>query len=168
MLRAGKPVVLELGFDLVSAQPAIAAHVAATAKVEADAQTKSARIDALTITVNLKGDSSPGGKVDAKLTADIGVDGSKQTATVRNLALTLLNLTINGSLDVTGLDKAPAIFGDLNLASFNPRELLEALGQAIPSTGSGVLTKLSLQTKLSASATALALKPLNVLSMTRP
>jgi AsmA protein len=64
-LSPGQPVDLELGFNLSSAKPAIAAQVKAMANVDADADTKSARINGLSITANLQGDSLPGGKVDA-------------------------------------------------------------------------------------------------------
>ena len=162
-LSAGKPVDLELGFDLNSAAPAIAARVALTARVAANAPAKSLRIEALNITANLHGDSLPSGKVDAKLTADIGVDGVKQTATVRNLTVNLLDLAMTGSLDVSALDKAPTISGELKVASFNPRDVLKALGQGVPDTGDAqALTKLSLSTRVSGSTDALELKPLTV------
>ena len=162
-LGAGKPVTFELGFDLNSAAPAISAHVVAMASVEANAQAKSVLISALSITANLKGDSLPGGKVDATLVTDIGVDGVKHTATVRNLAVNLLNLAMTGSLDASNLDKTPAISGELKVASFNPRDVLKALGQSVPNTSdANALTKLSVSTQLSGSTDSLALKPLSV------
>lgn len=162
-LTPGKAVDIELGFDLASAQPALAAQVKASASVDANADSQSARINALNITVVAQGDSLPGGRVEAKLGSDLALDGLKHSATVRNLTVNLLDLALTGALDVSSLDKTPAMTGELNIAQFNPRELLKALGLSAPLTSdANVLGKLSLSAKLSGGPDALALKPLNV------
>ena len=162
-LIPGKTVDLELDFELASAQPALAAQVKASASVDANADTQSARINALSITVVAQGDSLPGGSVEAELGADLALDGVKHSATVRNLTVNLLDLALTGALDVSALDKTPAVTGELNVAQFNPRELLKALGQSAPRTSdANVLSKLSLSAKLSGGPNALALKPLSV------
>ncbi|MFT5447405.1 MAG: AsmA protein [Gammaproteobacteria bacterium] len=162
-LTPGKAVDLELGFDLASAQPALSAQVKASASVDANADTQSARINGLNITVVAQGESLPGGSVEAKLGADLAVDGLKHSATVRNLTVNLLDLALTGALDISAFDKAPAVTGELNVAQFNPREWLKALGQSAPQTSdANALSRLSLSATLSGGPDALALKPLSV------
>ncbi len=159
----GEPVDLDLGFDVSSDAPAMQGRVTAKATVDADPAAQTARVSGLVLDASLQGDGLPGGKLAATVAADAAFDGAKQTLAVSNLKAELLDLTATGTLQATGLGAKPAFSGELALAEFSPRKLLVALGQPpVDTADDKVLTRASLNTRLSGGADALALKPLTL------
>ena len=105
----------------------------------------------------------PGGTSNATLNADIAVDNAKQTATVGNLKLQLADLSMTGNLKATGIQSKPAFTGKIDIANFNLRELMQALGQTAPVTSDDkVLTAVAVSAGISGTADSIALKPLNI------
>lgn len=162
-LNAGQSMDLELGFDLNSTSPPMDGRVSATASVSLDQSAALATIAGLVLNADLQGATLPGGALSATLGADAELDLDKQTLAVRNLRAQVLDLIATGTLNATGLDEAPAFSGDLDVAEFSPRKLLEGLGQSVPATADPqVLSRAALSTKFSGSADALNLEPLRV------
>jgi AsmA protein len=162
-LTPGSPMDLELGFDLSSASPPLSGRVSASARVDGDPRTQRVQVAGLAVDANLEGDTLPGGALRAALGADVELDGANKTLAVRALKLELLDLVATGVLQATGLDGKPSFTGELAIAQFSPRKLLEGLGQPPIETSDGaVLSKASVNAKISGGADALALKPLTV------
>lgn len=160
-LTPGRPVDMELGFDVASTSPPMQGRVSAAAKVDADADAQRVDLSGLTVTASMTGDTLPGGKLDASLAANVSVDGAKHTAAIRDLAVKVADLEATGAIDVTGLDASPAFAGDLAVAEFNPKSLIAALGRPAPETSdANALTRLALTAKLAGGADAVTLDPL--------
>ena len=93
------------------------------------------------------------------LTGRVSADASSHALTIEDLVLEALDLEVKGQLATT----RDSVSGSLDVAEFNPRELLEALGQSAPQTADeAALTKLSLSTTLSGSPQALSLDPVAI------
>ena len=159
----GQPVDLELGFDLESANPPMTGQVSGGVRVDANPESQQVRLSGLNVEANLTGDTLPGGGVKASLGAEVAVDGKARTLAVEQLKLALMDLVATGALKVAGLDSKPAVAGELSVAEFSPRKLMEDLGQPAVETADGnVLGKASLKATLAGGADSIALKPLTV------
>jgi len=162
-LDPGQKLDLELGFDLNSASPPLDGRVKAKARLAFDQAANQATISDLDLTGDFKGATLPRGALSATLGADAVLDLGKHTLVVRNLKAQLIDLVATGSLNATGLDKTPAFTGELNLAEFSPRKLLEGLGQPAPKTAdAAVLSRASLNAKFAGGADALSVEPLSL------
>lgn len=162
-LSPGKPVDVNLGFDVESDKPKMTGRVEGEGRILADADSQVIEARGLSLTANLVGDTLPGGKADVTLSADAVADGKQQTLKIQNLKLTALDLNLSGNLDAKAGGKSASFQGQLMVSEFNPRALLKALGQSPPDTAdAGVLTKASLNTSLSGTENSIALKPMKM------
>lgn len=162
-LEPGQSQDLELGFDLNSANPPLDGRVTATASLSVDQGANTAAISGLDVNGEFTGDTLPGGKLSMQLGADAQMDLAKHTLAVRNLRLQVADLVATGTLDASGLDKSPAYTGELNVAEFNPRKLIEGLGHTAPATADpGALARAALNATFSGGADALSVEPLQL------
>lgn len=98
-----------------------------------------------------------------KLDARLAVDTQKQTLDLPRLTLTLAGMQLTLS-DVKGskiLD-APAFSGKLDIASFNPRTLMQQLGVKLETADAKALSKTSVSSVFNASTKDLHLKNIKV------
>lgn len=119
----------------------------------------------LDIRLLLGGSTLPGGKAQqVELKGSLAADLAAQQATLSGLKLSAMGLNASAKQwRISKLDTAPALAGDLALASFEPRAVLATLGIAVPETSDAtVLKSASLNTQLSATAKSAALKNLTL------
>ncbi len=131
-IGGGRPVDLQLGFDVESDAPKMAGRVELAGRVTADQAAQRVSIAGTELKVDLKGEGLPGGAFDATVNADIDADMAKQTASVANLRIATLGLQASGKLDATDLQQTPRIAGQLNVAEFGLADLVARLGIALP------------------------------------
>jgi AsmA protein len=113
----------------------------------------------LKLEADLSGDQIPGGKAKVSLTGLVTADPASGAFKVEDLRLAALDLEARGRLE----GSRDAVSGSLAVSEFNPRKLLEALGQSAPVTADpSVLTRLALSTTLSGSPVAMMLDPIDV------
>ncbi|KEA62441.1 A/G-specific adenine glycosylase [Marinobacterium lacunae] len=94
------------------------------------------------------------GKLDA--------DAAAQKIDLNLETLSLANLVASGQIGIQSFS-APIFSGEINLATFNLKELLEQLGQSAPQTQDAkALTAVSLNAKLDGPANTLGLNPLTL------
>ncbi|MBR9882247.1 MAG: AsmA family protein, partial [Oceanospirillales bacterium] len=94
------------------------------------------------------------GKLDA--------DAAAQKIDLNLETLSLANLVASGQIGIQSFS-APIFSGEINLATFNLKELLEQLGQSAPETQDAkALTAVSLNAKLDGPANTLGLNPLTL------
>ena len=160
----GQPVELEIAFDIAGGAPAVQGRVEIAGTVAADPAAQRYDVDGLTVTADLAGDTLPGGRVTATLGADVSADLGAQTLAVDGLGLETMGLTASGELGVTKLLAAePAFEGKLSLATFNPRDLIAALGAAAPQTADeSALTSAEASFGLAGTPKAVTLEPLKL------
>lgn len=133
-IEDGRPVDIELGFDLRSAQPAVGGRVDFSSRLTALFAEQ--RIDAenLRLQARLEGAAVPGGKADFALAGNVAADLRAETASVSNLSLQAYGVQASGTLDAAGIASAPRVSGRLAIAEFDPRRLLATLGEEAPVT----------------------------------
>jgi AsmA protein len=156
----GRPVAVDLGFDVSSDAPPMSGRVSAQATVQADPASRVARLSGLALDARLEGAGLPGEKLALKLGADAELDGARRTLSLLGLKAELLELVVTGTLEARGLGGEPAFEGELAVAEFSPRKLLASLGQPDTRTSDDqVLRRASLKASVSGGADALALEP---------
>jgi AsmA protein len=171
-IEAGKPVDLQLAFDLRGTQPPVAGRLelstrltadlaqqrlraenlrlhtalagedmpvgALELKLQADAVADLAgevyRLEKLRLGAEVSGEQLPGGRLNLDLQGSASADLGKQTAELPDFVLSAQGVTLRGTLHATRLLEAPLAAGHLEADAFNPRELLQALGQPAPQT----------------------------------
>ena len=157
----GQPVDVSVGLDVSAPSADLGGRVEVSANVGADSDVIEAK--GLTVDGNFTGTKLPGGKLAAKIAADLKLDNAKHQANLTGLSIEVADLQVDGGFKVTGLDKNPALNGKLSIAKFDLRKLLKDLGQAVPNTtDASTLTAVAVSASLSGDANNLSLSPLAV------
>ncbi|MDO6461964.1 AsmA family protein [Granulosicoccaceae sp. 1_MG-2023] len=149
-----KPFKLQTGFEVVSNSMALQASLEAAGDVTLDLEQQRYLLTDLTLEATADGAVVPVDNAALNLAADIIADLGSQTVDVSDLVLQAMGITLQGSLDVTGLDSNPVVTGQLATAKpFNLRDVLAKLGLDAPETADAdVLKQVGLELALSASA----------------
>jgi AsmA protein len=162
-IGSGQPVSVNGAVDLKLGNPAIAGKVELETVLNVSGGGHKIDARALVVSVNLTGPTLPGGKLAAKLGANLSADLKAGKASVKDLTLAVGELSASGGLDVTNLSSAPNVDGKLALAPFDLKKLLASLGLEAPVTAdANALTAVSLNTDISASATQAGFKNLKL------
>ncbi len=164
-LTAGDPVDIALNTKLNMSNPAVAASVDMKGTIKANAEGNQFSIEPLTLNVQAKGKTLPGGEValDLKSTA-LNVDLKAQTLSLAGLSIDTMGLAMTGSLNGKSIMSEPAFNGQIALAQFNARDLMKALGLDAPVTGDGsALTRVSADFALAATTKQASLNKLNLM-----
>jgi AsmA protein len=164
-IRQGEYFPLELSFKLDQSagdDAALRADTTLKAEVQLDPLTQQYRLRGLDSSVQLQLAALGEKPLELKLSGDVAADLVAELARIDNLKLNLAGLSASGSLSLQEFAK-PVLGGELKLAPFNPRSLLEQLGQPVPTMADETaLTQLSLSAVLGGSASQLSLKPLTL------
>ena len=131
----GEAFELDLQLQLASVQPAINAGLSLGGELLIATDFSAITVTGAKLQLDAQGDSLPAGQVTATLTTDISLGLETQTLLLPNIELETLGLQITGS--VTGTDissEEPRFNGTLAIAEFDPREVLQALGEEVPAT----------------------------------
>lgn len=132
-IRPGQPVDVALDFTARSGKPETTAQVQLAGRLALSESLKQIDVPDLKFTVVAQGEGLPGGKLDADLGAQLAVDLDKQTLDLKNLALTVLGLKLQGQAQGSAITEDTRQFtGTLKLDEFAPRDLLKKLGQTAP------------------------------------
>jgi AsmA protein len=134
-IAPGKPFDFKLGFGVALADPALEAQVQASATFDVDGAKQLFDMQNLAVSVSVSGQSVPGGKQDLQLSGGLHCDGRQGSFKLSQGKLVLDNMTADVSFEGSGVDGADKhLLGTINIAAFNPREALKALGLEVPQT----------------------------------
>ncbi|MBI3546459.1 MAG: AsmA family protein [Gammaproteobacteria bacterium] len=97
-----------------------------------------------------------------ELQSKLNVDLQTQTGEVSNLKLTVGDLTLLANLKARQIFDAPAANGNLEIAAFNPRALMQKLNIKYDNADAKALEKLSLKTNFAYAADSIELKNLAI------
>ncbi|OAD23013.1 AsmA family protein [Candidatus Thiomargarita nelsonii] len=121
------------------------------------------RLDPLQITVTVQGDNIPEGKQTLSFnTQVIDIDLNKETLDAETFTLEAFGVKLNGQVDIKQMLSQPTLQGSLKVAAFNPRQLLQRLGQAVPTDDPKALDSLSLEMQLQGALSQLRLANLKI------
>jgi len=131
-IAPGQAVTVELELVVDSAQPKLSGPLAfaATIALSDDSQTLTLT-DAL-LETDLAGAPLPGGQLKSELGFNINLNLESQTLALSDLVLKALGLQLEGQLNGTAVLGDAAFTGDIRIREFNPRDVIQALGQAVP------------------------------------
>ncbi len=129
-IAPGQAVPVELKLLVDSAQPKLSGPLAfaATIALSDDSQTVT-MTDAL-LETDLTGETLPGGQLKSELGFNTSLNLEAQTLAVSDLVLKALGLQLEGQLNGTAVLGDAAFQGEIRIGEFNPRDVIQALGQA--------------------------------------
>ncbi len=128
-------------------------------QVRADLSTQRFSVEGLKFTARVAGEGLPPAGAALELLADLALDLAAQTLDLTGMQLTSGRLALSGEAHGTQIQTAPAFQGDLELAEFSPRALLQDLGLDAPETSDpAVLNKAAASFHLSSTPDAVNLE----------
>jgi len=153
----------QITLDFDSPEFASRGQIKLSSDIVIDLGSEQYQLNKLVLETNLQNADLPTGKLIAKLTTDINANLKRQTATLSKLKLSAYDLDINADLSATKIMSTPEFNGELAIAQFNARQLLQTLGLEIPETAdTETLKKVALNIALSGSPAAIKIRPLQL------
>jgi len=117
------------------------------------------RLDDLEVRIEGEGTAWPGGSGDARLSfATFTADLDAQTLALVDLNLEMLGLDVTGTLNGTKLFDDLTLAGAIEIAEFDPNDLLEAFGAEIETADSGVFRRASARADFSYDARQMGMR----------
>jgi len=117
----------------------------------------------LKLEATIKQPDIPEGEVTMNLSANLQADLKAQTATLDQLLVEVMGLSAKGGLKAEKILDAPTYQGDFKLTQFNPRDVLQKLGNEPPVTADpGVLKQAELGFHVSGTDDSIKLSSLNL------
>ncbi len=127
-LKPGKPVDVEAGLKLTSADPAMTAALKLDGTLDADTKAKHYRFKDLKLDVDAQGAGVPGGAQQIKLSGQLDLDQAAGTMKFADGKIELAGLALTTVIDGKNLNTDnPSYTGPLTIAPFNPRSVLEKM-----------------------------------------
>ena len=134
-ITPGEPITLDLDFQVAATEPAIEGRFGLEGDIGLSPSLQEIRFDDAKLSLDLQGDTLPGGQLKLVMTSSIAIDLEQQTLSVPALDLKTLGLNISGNVNGTGITgDDPQFSGVFTLAEFVPRDVISALGIAAPQT----------------------------------
>jgi AsmA protein len=102
-------------------------------------------------------------ELDLQASTDAVVDMANDRARFNDIALSLFDLALGGALEVTSLSGDMAFDGALQLAEFNPKDLLDSMGMGVLETRNPkALTRMQVRVSIGGNAGAVKLSGLDM------
>ncbi len=151
----------QITLDFDSPEFASRGQIKLNSDIAIDLPQEQYQLNNLVLETNLENADLPTGKLMAKLIADIQANLTQQTASISKLKFNAYDLEISGKLAASKILDTPEFSGDLAIAEFNARQLMQLLEIEAPETADpDVLKKVSLATSFSGTPEAVKIKPL--------
>lgn len=162
-IALGQSFPLSLGFRFATGQPEFSVVADISASLSANEALDTFAVSGLDSNFELSGEPFGGKTVQAGITGSIDANLAEETATIQDLEATLANLTLTTDLKVAGFGDKPQLSGNLKIAEFSLRQLLDNMGQpAIETADPDVLKALAFATDIGGPAGKVELSNLNL------
>ncbi|GGJ04963.1 AsmA family protein [Halopseudomonas pertucinogena] len=143
---------------LTTTQPAMRVRIDLNTVASFDLQAERYQLDGFDLRLDASGDPFNGRAVGMRLQGDSVIDLAAQTAELQQLRLSLADLRATGAVSASQLDGDMQLAGNINVAEFDARKLMHALGQSLPEmAGADALSKVALSGEIDGSADSLML-----------
>ena len=163
-LIEGQPFDVAFLGLLITEQPAMRVRIDLNTVAQFDFGLDRYQLEAVDLKVDASGEPFSGRALSMQLQGDGLLDLGAQIAELNQLRLSIADLRATGQIRASQLDTEMRLDGRLDVADFDARALLAALGQDVPeTTRSGALESVSLGAVLSGSSTSLMLNALKLL-----
>jgi len=163
-IELGKPFSLKGGFSMSLPEQQLVGDVQFGGQVQSTADAKRFGVNGLEL--SFKGNQGAPGEavsLDVNLGANADIDLSKDQAVLSDFILGLYDLSVSGELTVSSFTNAPKFAGQLTVAEFSPKALMQDLGMEAPSTTSDqAMTSLQADMKFTGSENSADMQNLTV------
>ena len=131
-IAPGQAVPVELELLVDSAQPRLSGPLAFAGTIALSADGQTVTLTEANLETDLAGDTLPGGQLKSELGFNTSLNLEAQTLAVSDLVLKALGLQLEGQLNGTAVLGDAAFDGEIRIGEFNPRDVIQALGQPVP------------------------------------
>ncbi len=118
-----QPFPLSINGKVESSKPALKAAIDLKTVIALDLPQQRYRLDALVLSLDANGKVIPGGKAALTLSGDVAADLKQQTASVKQLALKGMGVTLSGDLSASNIMAMPAAEGKVKVLLADPQAL---------------------------------------------
>ena len=153
------PIDIKLSTLFKSNQPELNGQLQLATKIGFDLNNKRYTLNGTELNLEANGPDLPGGKATLQLKADIAADLKAQTAKINALQLNSIGLALTGAFDIKQLMATPHFNGQIKLAEFNPKTLMQAMAIEAPITADpNALTKASIELEIDGNPSTINIK----------
>jgi AsmA protein len=131
-IAPGQAVPVELKLVVDSAQPKLSGPLAFAGTIALSDDRQTVTLTDALLETDFAGDALPGGQLKSELGFNISLNLETQTLALSDLVLKALGLQLEGHLNGTAVLGDAAFEGEIKIGEFNPRDVIQALGQAVP------------------------------------
>ena len=147
---------LSVKFNINSNQPAVNGNFALTSDVTGDLAGQIYSFQNLKLTSTLNDKAFAGGKLDMSLQGNVKANLAKENLTIDSLNAKIANLAIHGDIQGQQILSNLQLQGQIDIPSFNLKQLLAALGHPLPARQDpNALTQVSAKGDLQGTANSL-------------
>jgi len=162
-IAPGQAVPVELELVVDSAQPKLSGPLAFAATIALSDDSQTVTLTDALLETDLAGEPLPGGQLKSELGFNTSLNLEAQTLAVSDLVLKALGLQLEGQLNGTAVLGDAAFRGDIRVREFNPRDVIKALGQAVPEVSDPeVLSRAEAALRLTASKDSVSLSDIQL------
>jgi len=127
-----KPFKLSITTHINSIQPAIKGNFSLSSSPTISLSKQLFQLPSTELSVDLSGDTLPGGSNKTKLSGDIIFNGKSQQLDIKKMQLSTYEMVINGLFHVEQLDSAAQFNGQVSIEQFSPKKLAAVIGASLP------------------------------------
>ncbi len=163
-VELGKPFDLEGSFSVGLDQPQLAGAVRFGGKIRSEADGTRYGIDNFEVGfTGIHGSEEEPFSLELAMAANVDINLASDRAELTDFSLRFHNVLTTGNITVTSLSGEPGFEGQLDVAEFNPRSLMAAVGMQAPLMASeSALTSLQAKLNFSGSTTGFNMQKLIV------
>jgi len=154
-IELGKPFDLNSSFNVLSNSMGLQSKVQASTTVALDLESQVYELTGLALNVDAAGEALPNGALAASLGGAVRAELANETVDVSGLVLKALGIELTADAKVTSLNSDPVVVATAKSNTFNPSEVVKALGIELPVMADGsVMSAGALSMNINASAAA--------------
>jgi AsmA protein len=162
-ITLGSEFPLEIGFRVATTKPTLEVDGSISARLAANEALNEFAVSGLKAVFEMTGEPFGGKEVTAELSGSAKANLETETATLSDFTASLANLSLSTALSVNGFGDKTTLSGNLSVAEFSLRELLDNLGQpAVETSDPEVLKALAFSTKIGGPAGKVELSDLTL------
>ena len=128
-ITLGSEFPLEIGFRVATTQPTFEVDGNISARLAANEALNELAVSGLNAVFDMTGEPFGGKEVTAELAGSARANLENETANLSGFTASLANLNLSTDLDVTGFGDKPTLSGEISIAEFSLKDLLNNLGQ---------------------------------------
>lgn len=157
-IELDKPFDLNSSFNVISNSMGLQSKINAAAEVALDLENQVYELSGLTLNVDAVGDALPNGALAASLGGSVVAELANETVDVSGLVLKALGIELSADAKVTSLNSEPVVVATATSNTFNPSEIVKALGIELPEMAdASVMSEGSLSMNINASPASAAI-----------